>query len=127
MDMAEGPLGTDPTTTFSHSPNSIPRADQYASYLKRNQRRSSGRVDPPKIEVTSQFDVDANKRGIAMREIIIKLWRNEERHDWSMEINGRFHEHISNEGLTDLVEGALIIAAKSLVQSSVNGGALRSP
>jgi hypothetical protein len=60
-----------------------------------------------------------------MREINIKLFRNEELHDWSMEINGRFHEHISNEGLTDLVEGALIVAAKSLIQSSVNGRALQ--
>jgi len=48
-----------------------------------------------------------------MREINIKLWRNEELHDWSMEINGRFHEHISSEGLTDFVEGALIVAATS--------------
>jgi hypothetical protein len=56
-----------------------------------------------------------------MREINIKLWRNEELHDWSMEINGRFHEHVSNEGLTDLVEGALIVAAKSLIQPSVSG------
>jgi hypothetical protein len=60
-----------------------------------------------------------------MREINIKLWRNEELRDWSMEIDGRFHEHISNEGLTDLVEGALIIAAKSLVQSSVSGRELQ--
>ena len=60
-----------------------------------------------------------------MREINIKLWRNEERHDWSMEINGRFHEHISNDGLTDLVEGALIVAAKSLIQPSVSDGALQ--
>jgi hypothetical protein len=35
-------------------------------------------------------DVDA-KNGGTMREINIKLWRNEELHDWSMEINGRFH------------------------------------
>jgi hypothetical protein len=60
-----------------------------------------------------------------MREINIKLFRNEELHDWSMEINGRFHEHLANEDLTNLVEGALIIAAKSLIQSSVNGGALQ--
>jgi hypothetical protein len=60
-----------------------------------------------------------------MREINIKLWRNEELHDWSIEINGRFHEHISSEGLTDLVEGALIVAAKSLIQASVNAGVLQ--
>jgi hypothetical protein len=57
---------------------------------------------------------------IAMGEINIKLLRNEELKDWSMEINGRLHEHVSDEGLTDLVEGALIVAAKSLIQSSGN-------
>ncbi len=60
-----------------------------------------------------------------MREIDIKLWRKEERHGWSMEVNGRFHERISNEGLIDLVEGALIVAAKSLIQPSVSDGALQ--
>jgi hypothetical protein len=57
-----------------------------------------------------------------MREINIKLRRNEKQHDWSMEINGRFHEHISNEGLTDLVEGALIVAAKSLILAQERAG-----
>jgi hypothetical protein len=57
---------------------------------------------------------------IVMREINIKLLRNEELKDWSMEINGRLHEHVSDEGLTDIVEGALIVAAKSLIQSSGN-------
>jgi hypothetical protein len=60
-----------------------------------------------------------------MREINIKLSRNEELHDWSIEINGQSHEHVSSEGLTDLVEGALIIAAKSLIQSSVHDRALQ--
>lgn len=60
-----------------------------------------------------------------MREINIKIWRNEDLRDWSMEINGRFHEHISSEGLTDLVEGALIVAAKSLIQPSVSDRALQ--
>jgi hypothetical protein len=60
-----------------------------------------------------------------MREINIKLWRNDELRDWSMEINGRFHEHVPDEGLTDLVEAALIVAAKSLIQSLVSGRALQ--
>jgi hypothetical protein len=60
-----------------------------------------------------------------MSEINIKLCRNEELHDWSIEINGQRHEHVSSEGLTDLVEGALIIAAKSLIRPSVNGRALQ--
>jgi hypothetical protein len=60
-----------------------------------------------------------------MREINMKLWRNDEFRDWSIEINGRIYEHVPDEGLTELVEGALIVAAKSLIQSSVNAGALQ--
>jgi hypothetical protein len=65
------------------------------------------------------------KRGIVMREINIKLWRNDEFRDWSIEINGRFYQHVQDEGLTELVEGALIVAAKSLIQASVNAGVLQ--
>jgi hypothetical protein len=60
-----------------------------------------------------------------MGEIHIKLQRNAELKDWSLEINGRLHEHVSDEGLTDLVEGALIIAAKSLILRSDTPRALR--
>jgi hypothetical protein len=60
-----------------------------------------------------------------MREINMKLWRNDESMDWSMEINGRFYEHIPNDGLTELVESALIVAAKSLIQSSANAEVLQ--
>jgi hypothetical protein len=51
-----------------------------------------------------------------MREINLKLWFNDEYRDWSIEIDGRIHDHIAGEGLTELVEGALIVAAKSLIQ-----------
>jgi hypothetical protein len=60
-----------------------------------------------------------------MREINIKLQRNDELKDWSMEINGRLHEHVPDVGLTELVEGALIVAAKSLIQSSGKAGVLQ--
>jgi hypothetical protein len=59
---------------------------------------------------------------IAMREIHIRLRRNDELKDWSIEINGRFHEHVLDEGLTDLVEGALIVAAKSLILAQGHPG-----
>jgi hypothetical protein len=58
----------------------------------------------------------------AMREIHIKLQRNDELKDWSMEINGRLHEHVSDAGLTDLMEGALIVAAKSLILTQGHAG-----
>jgi hypothetical protein len=72
-----------------------------------------------------RWDGDCRDRVVAMREIHIKLQRNDELKDWSMEINGRLHEHVSDEGLTDLVEGALIVAAKSLIQSSGNARTLQ--
>ncbi|MDX6459134.1 MAG: hypothetical protein QOJ51_5312 [Acidobacteriaceae bacterium] len=72
-----------------------------------------------------RWDGDCRDRVVAMREIHIKLQRNDELKDWSMEINGRLHEHVSDEGLTDLVEGALIVAAKSLIQSSGNAKTLQ--
>jgi hypothetical protein len=37
-----------------------------------------------------------------MREIYIKLQRNDEFKDWSIELNGRLHEHVPDESLTDL-------------------------
>jgi hypothetical protein len=92
--------------------------------LKRNQRQSPGGRPAKGLKSAVVVDVDT-KNGGAMREINIKLWRNEELHDWSMEINGRFHQHVSNEGLTDLVESALIVAAKSLIQPSVSGKTLQ--
>jgi hypothetical protein len=32
-----------------------------------------------------------------MREINIKLWRNDGFRNWSMEINGRLNEHVPGE------------------------------
>lgn len=93
--------------------------------LKRNQRQPSRRVDPRWVKPGVRVDAGLHEWEGTMREINIRLFRNDERHDWSVEINGRFHEHVSNEGLTDLVEGALIIAARSLIQSSVHGRALQ--
>ena len=55
-----------------------------------------------------------------MREINITLWHNEELHNWSININGHLHDHVSSEDLTYLVEGALIIAAKSLLQPAAD-------
>ena len=72
-----------------------------------------------------RWDGDCRDRVVAMREIHIKLQRNDELKDWSMEINGRLHEHVSDKGLTDLVEGALIVAAKSLIHSSGNARTLQ--
>lgn len=55
-----------------------------------------------------------------MRQIHIKLQRNDDVRNWSIEINGRLHEHVADDSLSDLVEGALIVAAKSLIRASGN-------
>jgi hypothetical protein len=34
----------------------------------------------------------------AVREIYIRLGRNDELKNWSVEINGQFHEHVMDEG-----------------------------
>lgn len=49
-------------------------------------------------------------------EIMIKVWRNVEEEDWSVEINGLRHDHVPSETLEALVECA-IIAAETLIQT----------
>jgi hypothetical protein len=51
------------------------------------------------------------------QEIKICLWHNDESLDWSVEINGQHHEHVSSEILEALVECALILAQISLTRA----------
>ena len=51
-----------------------------------------------------------------MQEIKIRFWRNAEAQDWSVEINGVRHEHVSSEILEDLVETALIVGEEQLME-----------
>jgi hypothetical protein len=51
-----------------------------------------------------------------MQRIKIDLWHNDEALDWSIEIDGLRHEHVSREILETLVECALIIAENSLTR-----------
>ena len=50
-----------------------------------------------------------------MREINIKLWHNHGSGDWSVEIDGLRHEHVSAQEMEDLVEAAMVVAEKSLI------------
>jgi hypothetical protein len=52
-----------------------------------------------------------------MQEIILKLWRNNDAQDWSLEINGLRYEHVSAETLEDLAEAALSVAENSLMEA----------
>jgi hypothetical protein len=49
-----------------------------------------------------------------MWQIRINLWHNDETLDWSIEINGRRHEHVTSEIVEALVESQLIVAETSL-------------
>jgi hypothetical protein len=55
---------------------------------------------------------------ITVQEINIKLWRNDDAQDWSVEINGLRHEHITSRIMEDLVECALIVAERTLTEAS---------
>jgi hypothetical protein len=50
--------------------------------------------------------------------MLCKLWRNDQAQNWSIEINGLLHEHVSSEIMEVLVECALIVAEKSLTEAS---------
>ena len=51
------------------------------------------------------------------QEIKIFLWHNDESLDWSIEINGQRHEHVTSEILEALVECTLILAQISLTRA----------
>jgi hypothetical protein len=52
-----------------------------------------------------------------MQEITIKLWRKETA-DWTVEINGLRHEHVSEEIMEDLSTCALILAQGLLTEAA---------
>ena len=52
-----------------------------------------------------------------MQEINIRIWLNEAQ-DWSIEINGLRHEHVSTHVMEDLVEAAMIVAENSLSEAA---------
>jgi len=57
-----------------------------------------------------------------MEAITISLSRNHSEQDWSVEIDGSLHDHISTKTLDDLVEYALLVAQQSLLDSETSTG-----
>jgi hypothetical protein len=51
-----------------------------------------------------------------MENIRIVLRRNHVQRDWSVEIDGTQHNHISSTTLDDLIEYALVSAEQSLIE-----------
>jgi hypothetical protein len=68
----------------------------------------------------SPFDEDCGSSSRACttieQRVEIKMWLNDDSLDWSVEINGQRHEHVTSEIMEALVECALIVAQTSLTQ-----------
>jgi hypothetical protein len=50
------------------------------------------------------------------QQIKIQMWLNDESQDWSVEINGQCHEHVTSEVMEALVECAVLIAEASIMR-----------
>jgi hypothetical protein len=51
-----------------------------------------------------------------MRQLNVKLWRNEREQNWSVEISGKSYKFISFESVDELVMRALANAQESMLQ-----------
>jgi hypothetical protein len=55
-----------------------------------------------------------------MEAMTIRLSRNQSEQDWSVELDGKLHDHISTRDLDDLVEYALVVVQQSLLESETS-------
>jgi chromosome segregation ATPase len=58
---------------------------------------------------------------IGEKEIEISMWINDGSLDWSVEINGCRHEHVTSGVMEALIEGAVIAAEASLTRAVSHG------
>jgi hypothetical protein len=49
-----------------------------------------------------------------MEEIKIRLWRNRETRDWSLEVDGENHLHLSANTVFEVVEYIVLVAQQKL-------------
>lgn len=56
-----------------------------------------------------------------MQQLNVKLRRNHQEQNWSVEINGKSYEFISIEEVDELVKQALINAQESLTDATTQG------
>jgi hypothetical protein len=52
-----------------------------------------------------------------VKEINIRIWRNDKEQDWSIDVDGALHHHVSAKTIDDLVEYAIVAAQQSLIES----------
>jgi 3-oxoacyl-(acyl-carrier-protein) synthase len=55
-----------------------------------------------------------------MREINITLWRHEQAEEWSVGIDGKFHQPVSATFIDKLVEYALVAAEDALLEAEAS-------
>jgi hypothetical protein len=60
-------------------------------------------------------------------QIKVKLWRHTEGKDWSAEINGRLHKHISTKTVDEMVEYVLVAAQQALLEPEAPPGSSEMP
>jgi hypothetical protein len=62
-----------------------------------------------------------------MKEINIKLWRHSKEQDWSAEVHGKLHEHLSSKTVDELVEYVLVAAQQALLEPEATAGKSAMP
>jgi hypothetical protein len=62
-----------------------------------------------------------------MQEIKIKLWRHTEEEDWSVEVYGKLHKHISTKTVDELAEYVLVAAQQVLLEPEAPPGDCAMP
>jgi hypothetical protein len=58
-------------------------------------------------------------RSVYMEAVKIVVYRNYNHQDWTVEINGTAHNHVSTATLDDLVEYALVAAQQDLLEETI--------
>jgi hypothetical protein len=62
-----------------------------------------------------------------MQEIKIKLWRHTEEKDWSAEVYGKLHKHISAKTVDELVEYVVVATQQALLEPEAQPGNTAMP
>ena len=70
----------------------------------------------PDLPRISRTEVVARAQSTESRgNRVIKLWRHAEENDWSVEVGGRLHKHVSTKTVDELVEYVLVAAQQALL------------
>ena len=56
--------------------------------------------------------------GNDIEEIQLTLWYHEEKEEWTLEVNGALHNHVSSKVIDDWVEYAVVAAQQALIESA---------